>query len=157
MAWLSLYRNDSGAHYSEAERSRYTRSMAHLHEAMQINPLLEVHRQFDANRPDGKYRGRSICVSSRVVRGLLFLHLRRRALLDGLSPRERQVALSVAQGQSAKESGRALGLAHATVRVHMKRIYAKLGLHSQGELAYLLGSSQQASASAGPAVIREAG
>jgi DNA-binding CsgD family transcriptional regulator len=91
---------------------------------------------------DCQYRGRSVCVRGRRVGELLFLTFRSRHSLDGLSDRERQVANAVARGQSAKEAGRSLALAPTTVRVHLKHIYDKLGVHSQAELAYLVGRSQ---------------
>ena len=106
---------------------------------------------------EGNYLGRAVFVHSRMVGGLLFLRVRRRSLLDGLSTRERQVAETVARGLSAKESGKVLGLAPATVRVHLQRIYEKLSVHSQGELAYLIGRFHPHPSGPQRPVVREAG
>ena len=204
LAWLSVYRSDSDAHFTEAERERYSQLMAHLHEALQINRRLQLCQTFDARAPEvlaiadpwgylhtppddvrellgaewprfvsgrlpeplvdalnaeqeATYRGRAIWVRSRVVGGLLFLRMRRRSLLDGLSARERQVADIIAGGLSAKESGKTLGLAPATIRVHLKRIYDKLAVHSQAELAYVIGQSHLRLDSPVAPVVREAG
>jgi DNA-binding CsgD family transcriptional regulator len=205
MAWLSLYRGDAEAQFSEAERALYSGLMAHLHEALQINRRLHLCQTFDSGvqevlaiadpwgylhtppddvrrllsaewpksasgrlpatlvdvlnaEQEATYRGRAIRVRSRRVGGMLFLRMRRCSLLDGLSAREQQVANTISRGLSAKESGKALGLAPATIRVHLKRIYDKLSVHSQAELAYLIGQSRPDAASPPTApVVREAG
>lgn len=54
--------------------------------------------------------------------------------LSVLSPRERQVLESVAQGKSNLEIGRQLKLSHKTIARHRERIMAKLNLHSRTEL-----------------------
>lgn len=205
MAWLSIYRSDPEAHFSEDERERYSQIMAHLHEALQINRRFRLCQTFDARAPEvlaiadpwgylltppqeveellsnewpksasgrlppmlvdalnaeheATFRGHAISVRSRRVGGLLFLRMRRCSLLDGLSTREREVADVIARGLSAKESGKTLGLAPATVRVHLKRIYDKLAVHSQAELAYLIGrSSSELDSATAPRMVREAG
>lgn len=205
MEWLSLYRSDPEAHFSESERVVYSQLMAHLHEALQINWRLNLGLTLTMEEPDevlaiadpcgylhtppseivallraewpnltggrlpeplvgalaasreGNYLGRAVFVHSRMVGGLLFLRVRRRSLLDGLSTRERQVAETVARGLSAKESGKVLGLAPATVRVHLQRIYEKLSVHSQGELAYLIGRFHPHPSGPQRPVVREAG
>jgi DNA-binding NarL/FixJ family response regulator len=43
-----------------------------------------------------------------------------------LSPREREVALLVAQGLANKEIARELGLSHGTVKLHVHNIFLKL-------------------------------
>ncbi|MDJ0386932.1 helix-turn-helix transcriptional regulator [Roseomonas sp. E05] len=55
-------------------------------------------------------------------------------MLDLLSPRELEVALLVAEGRDAKAIARRLRISFYTVRVHLGRIYGKLGLHKQTEL-----------------------
>jgi DNA-binding CsgD family transcriptional regulator len=54
--------------------------------------------------------------------------------LDQLSPRELEIALLVAEGHDAKAIARRLRISFYTVRVHLGRIYCKLGLHKQTEL-----------------------
>lgn len=56
-------------------------------------------------------------------------------LLTVLTPRELEVALLVADGKETKAIARRLRISFHTVRVYVGRIYAKLGLHKQTELA----------------------
>jgi DNA-binding NarL/FixJ family response regulator len=56
-------------------------------------------------------------------------------LLDLLTPRELEIACLVAAGFECKQIARRLRISFHTVRVHLGRIYAKLGLHKQTELA----------------------
>lgn len=55
--------------------------------------------------------------------------------LAGLSDREREVAEHVAQGLSNTEVARALFLSLPTVKTHLGRIFAKLGVDSRLQLA----------------------
>ncbi|HEX8468621.1 MAG TPA: LuxR C-terminal-related transcriptional regulator, partial [Allosphingosinicella sp.] len=55
--------------------------------------------------------------------------------LELLTSRELEIALLIAAGQEAKAIARRLRISFHTVRVHTGRIYAKLGLHKQTELA----------------------
>lgn len=66
--------------------------------------------------------------------------VRARALLpvDSLSDRERKVAELFASGESTKETAHKLGIAANTVRVHVSRIYEKLGVVNKAELASML-------------------
>lgn len=59
-------------------------------------------------------------------------------LLDLLTPRELEIALLIASGQEAKAVARRLHISFHTVRVHVARIYCKLGMHKQTELAALI-------------------
>jgi DNA-binding CsgD family transcriptional regulator len=56
-------------------------------------------------------------------------------LIDLLTPRELEIACLIASGCECKEIARRLRISFHTVRVHLGRIYAKLGLHKQTELA----------------------
>jgi DNA-binding CsgD family transcriptional regulator len=56
-------------------------------------------------------------------------------ILTLLTPRELDVAVLVAAGQDAKSIARRLQISFYTVRIHLGRIYAKLGMHKQTELA----------------------
>lgn len=51
-----------------------------------------------------------------------------------LTPRERDVVEYTIKGHSAEAVGRILGISAGTVRIHRRNIYAKLRIHSQGEL-----------------------
>jgi DNA-binding NarL/FixJ family response regulator len=57
--------------------------------------------------------------------------------LEVLSARERQVLVAVAQGLSNAEAGRELGMREATVKAHVSRILAKLGLSNRVQAAIL--------------------
>lgn len=52
-----------------------------------------------------------------------------------LTPREREVALLVAEGESNKVVARRLGLSERTVKDHLTHIFAKLDLHDRVQLA----------------------
>jgi DNA-binding CsgD family transcriptional regulator len=54
---------------------------------------------------------------------------------ESLTPREMQVALAVAEGDSNKEVAAALYLTPKTVEYHLTRVYRKLGLRSRADLA----------------------
>jgi DNA-binding CsgD family transcriptional regulator len=56
-------------------------------------------------------------------------------LVELLTPRELEIALLIAAGHETKSIARRLRISFHTVRVHLGRIYAKLGLHKQTELA----------------------
>lgn len=53
----------------------------------------------------------------------------------GLTPREREVAMRVAQGMSNKEIGRDLGVAEKTVEMHVGSTLGKLGFASRSQIA----------------------
>ncbi len=54
--------------------------------------------------------------------------------LDSLTPRERGIALLVQRGLRNKEVAEELGLSEGTVKVHLHKIFEKLGVRSRTEL-----------------------
>jgi DNA-binding CsgD family transcriptional regulator len=58
---------------------------------------------------------------------------------DGLTHREREVALLVADGLRSREVAERLGIASQTVKSHLKTIFDKLGVRNRVELARRLG------------------
>ncbi len=58
--------------------------------------------------------------------------------LQELTPREREVAIEVAEGLSNAEIAGKLGLSESTVKVHITHIMAKLGLSNRTKLALLV-------------------
>ena len=58
--------------------------------------------------------------------------------LDELTPRERAVALQVAEGASNKEVARRLDITARTVKAHMSAIFEKLGVRDRLQLVLLL-------------------
>jgi len=59
-------------------------------------------------------------------------------LLQLLTPRERQVALLVAEGARNREIASGLSISEATVKDHVHRTLAKLGCESRTDLVRLL-------------------
>ena len=69
---------------------------------------------------------------------LMLVHVRRPHPLDGLSPREQEIARGLAQGKTFKSVAREYGIAISTVANHASRIYRKLGLYRREDLVGLL-------------------
>lgn len=65
-----------------------------------------------------------------------------REKLAGLSPREQEVALSVARGESNKEIARELQLAERTIKLHLTGIFEKLQVRDRLQLALLVNSRE---------------
>ncbi|MEM6989376.1 MAG: FHA domain-containing protein [Myxococcota bacterium] len=59
------------------------------------------------------------------------------AALDALRPREREVAMLVAEGLTNAEIGARLGISTGTVGRHLANSYERLGIHSRAALAAL--------------------
>jgi DNA-binding NarL/FixJ family response regulator len=62
---------------------------------------------------------------------------RARQLLDGLSDREREVAVAVGQGKSNAEISAELFMSVATVKAHVSRMLTKLDLNNRVQVALL--------------------
>ncbi|APU15827.1 MULTISPECIES: helix-turn-helix transcriptional regulator [Actinoalloteichus] len=75
----------------------------------------------------------------------------------GLTRREQLVTGEVLHGGSTREIAKALSLAQVTVQDHLKSIFAKVGVHSRGELVALLslGGPRPGGTDLGPAPGRE--
>ena len=63
--------------------------------------------------------------------------LRSAAPLSELTPREMEILSHVAEGQSNKTIARALTITDGTVKLHVKAILRKLGVHSRVEAAVI--------------------
>lgn len=74
-----------------------------------------------------------------MQRAMDFAHSpdRGRDPLDQLTPRERGIVLLVRRGLRNKEIAEELGLTEGTVKVHLHKIFEKLGLSSRTELILL--------------------
>ncbi|WP_283171061.1 helix-turn-helix transcriptional regulator [Curtanaerobium respiraculi] len=57
----------------------------------------------------------------------------------GLTPREEEIMLLLAQGKKPAQIEKELFVANSTVKTHMKHIYQKLDIHSRAEMFELLG------------------
>jgi DNA-binding NarL/FixJ family response regulator len=66
--------------------------------------------------------------------------------IDLLSVRELEIAERIARGQRNREISQYLGITEGTVKVHLCRMYKRLGIGSRGELMLLLlgGSGEKA-------------
>ena len=62
----------------------------------------------------------------------------RRAVRAELTPREREVAALLMQGQTSKEIGKALAISHRTVEIHRARLMRKYQAHSTPDLVHRL-------------------
>ena len=60
------------------------------------------------------------------------------AALLGLSPAEATIAVLLAEGRTLREIAAATGREYATVRTHLKRVFAKLGVSRQYEAAQVV-------------------
>lgn len=57
--------------------------------------------------------------------------------LRSLTPRERAISAQVARGKRNREIAEALGISEGTVKIHLHRVYEKLGVANRTELAVL--------------------
>lgn len=73
--------------------------------------------------------------ADRLAQGGVAREAPRRALEEKLSERERDVFRHAAAGLANREMARRLAISEATVKVHLTRIFQKLGLRGRGELA----------------------
>jgi PAS domain S-box-containing protein len=62
----------------------------------------------------------------------------RRAVRAELTPREREVAALLMQGQTSKEIGKALAISHRTVEIHRAKLMRKYQAHSTPDLVHRL-------------------
>ena len=56
----------------------------------------------------------------------------------GLTERQTELAMLVAQGMSNSEVGERLGIAPATVKKHLEQVYNRLGVSNRTQLAVLM-------------------
>lgn len=66
--------------------------------------------------------------------GRYLIYARKVQALDGLSPREQEIARALAAGKTLKSVARQYGIATSTVANHASRIYRKLGIYRREEL-----------------------
>ena len=74
---------------------------------------------------------------TRIVQGQTETPRRSAAPLSELTPREMEIISHVAEGQSNKTIARALNITDGTVKLHVKAILRKLGVHSRVEAAVI--------------------
>lgn len=76
--------------------------------------------------------------------GLVLIEMRELSPLDRLTPRELRIAEQFGTGRSYKEIAAGLRVSPATVRAHLRAIYAKLAISDKTELANLLSAHSNA-------------
>ncbi len=69
---------------------------------------------------------------------LVLLNLRKVLPLDGLSPREQEIARALAEGKTFKSIARQFEIAISTVANHASRIYKKIGVYRREDLVMLM-------------------
>jgi DNA-binding NarL/FixJ family response regulator len=74
---------------------------------------------------------RRVASGHRVVKGEVAERLADAMTSEALTVRERDVLRELALGQSNKEIGRSLGIAEATVKIHVRHVFEKLGAHDR--------------------------
>lgn len=82
-----------------------------------------------------RYAGRTIVVCIRRVSDLVLLNAREKAAVDGLTPRQFQVARHVADGLSYKQIARRMGLSPTTVRNYIQAIHERMEVRTNAELS----------------------
>lgn len=85
-------------------------------------------------------RGETVVAPAMTLKLIDLLHPKRAAaaredLLAELTPREREILQHLAQGMTNKAIARALDISHETVKLHVRRVLAKLKLSSRVEAA----------------------
>ncbi|MYM25306.1 hypothetical protein GTP46_21995 [Duganella sp. FT135W] len=90
------------------------------------------------------YAGRHLLVACTVRERWLYLRARKHFKFAQLSPRELEVARCYAGGLSSKEVAQQLGLAPATVRNFLQKVYQKLAVSDKAQLANAIAASEVA-------------
>lgn len=94
-------------------------------------PLTAALRDFESlgARPWADRAARELAATGATVRR------RTPALVDDLTPQERQIARLLVQGRTTREAAAVLFLSPKTVEYHLRHVYQKLGISSRTELA----------------------
>lgn len=97
-----------------------------------------------------RYAGQRVGIELTARGDLLIATVRPLGRSSLLTARERAVATQFAQGQTYKAVARSLEIAPATVRHHLRQVYAKLGVQDKGAIAWALSQEQMTSAGTPP-------
>jgi len=77
------------------------------------------------------------------------IYARKAQALDGLSPREQEIARALGAGKTLKSVAKQYGIATSTVANHASRVYRKLGIYRREELFELIRGAGAGSAKSG--------
>ncbi|MGH8462089.1 MAG: response regulator transcription factor [Stenotrophobium sp.] len=91
----------------------------------------------DAITEEGTFRHGSLHFRLSKQGPLYMIYARRITALDGLSPREQEIARALSTGKTFKSVARQFDIAISTVANHASRIYKKLGIYRREDLAEL--------------------
>ena len=97
-------------------------------------PAALQHNRF----PGAEYHGQAVSLRFFNACGFMLMESRLNSVLDTLSPREKMIAEAFGEGRSYKQIAGQLGLSPATVRHHLRNIYAKTNVSNKSALAGLL-------------------
>jgi DNA-binding CsgD family transcriptional regulator len=97
-------------------------------------PAALQHNRF----PGAEYHGQAVSLRFFNACGFMLMESRLNSVLDALSPREKMIAEAFGEGRSYKQIAGQLGLSPATVRHHLRNIYAKTNVSNKSALAGLL-------------------
>lgn len=106
-----------------------------------LPPLIQ-----DCLRTQSRATGAQVLARAFPVCGLFLVEVRTRSPLDRLTPRERAIAYGFSRGKSHKVIALELRLSPATIRSHLRTVYAKLDICDKAQLANLVDSSQESGA-----------
>lgn len=98
-----------------------------------------------------RYAGQRVGIELSTRGDLLIATVRPLSRSSLLTARERAVATQFAQGQTYKAVARKLDIAPATVRHHLRQVYAKLGVQDKGAIAWALSQEQAMATPTSPA------
>ena len=97
-------------------------------------PLVRWIAQAPADAPWLPFQGQQVTVLPARSGDLLLLDVRRRAAVDRLSTRQRDIALRYAEGQTGPQIAAQLGLSASTVNNHLGVIFKRLGVSNKVQL-----------------------
>lgn len=85
-----------------------------------------------------KYTGLGIVATIKPLGDMLLLGVRKKSVVDQLSPRELEVARRFGRGMAYRKIAVELCIAPATVRNHLQAIYSTLGVSNKVEMARII-------------------
>jgi DNA-binding CsgD family transcriptional regulator len=85
-----------------------------------------------------RYTGLAIVATIKPLNDMLLLGLRKKSVVDQLSPRELEVARRFARGMEYRKIAVELNIAPATVRNHLQAIYSTLEVSNKVEMARIM-------------------
>lgn len=74
---------------------------------------------------------RSVAAGGKFIPDAVRERYRERQMMEGFTPREKEILELIVAGRSNAEIGTALGLSYEHIKSYSKRIFAKLGVHDR--------------------------